>query len=739
MADPDLNGSAVTDRLVRARATSADGRGRFTLGAGAVLHDGMRMLRLLGCERDQGGELLAVLDVDGTITRLPFAQLCSDTATLAPIVGHGGGEPVPGDPLWEGLPRAEQEAVMALARHLRQVLTGSPDGNLERAIALGRVDPRYDPRVVSEIGDRLRSKSKELRALGVPGAAVPSLKRKLESFRVHGAMGLVDKRWLRRKDPLDGVPSEVLDVVGATVAAQLAGARLSARKLIALSRSELNRAEIGQETTPNQLRVIVGELSRGRAMHRESRSRATNSNRPERVYGRLLSNRPGEIVQIDATPSNTHVWFPDAGWCPATILTAIDTYSRQILALRVVPGAISTRDTSLLLWDICQRQVPRCGWPRELRRWHGMPVLVQIDSEQTRLPNERPSAADRLVGEKRAVPASTVVIDHGGEFDAEHFLSVCARNGIDVIFARPRTATDKGIVESWHYTLDQALRLMPGYKGANPQDHPRTAETDAALTCADLQDMVWTWILTVYHDTPHEGLRDPANPRIRLSPNMAFDRFIEVGGHVEVSHDPYRLINFLSCKPDATIQSDGIHLMRRTFVNERVVELGARMQRGVGAKARPIPVYYDRWDLTRLYLHDPFAHEWVCVPAATPGGTAIAPFSEAITRAAIEDTIRGKGPTSNTELHRREVELLAAFSSGVFPDRRERRLHALETSRQTTFAGEIETWSQEMRELAFPPTPARPDEGLEGFDDAEQDDAEVFGYDNGDDVDGLAL
>lgn len=576
MAAPNLNDDdELIGRLHRARARSAHTRGRFTLGAGAVLHDGVRPLRLIGCERDPGGQLAAVVNVDGVTRRLPFTQLCADTVRLAPIVGPDAAEPAPNNPLWEALPRAEQDAAMSLARHLRQVLTGSPDGNLERAVALDRVDPRYDPRRVPAIADRLRTKSEELSALGVPGAAVTSLKRKLQLFRADGVMGLVDKRWLRRRDPLDGVPTEVLDVVGATVAAQLAASRLSMRKLISLSRSEMDRAGAGRGVTHNQLRVIVGELSRGRAMHREARSRTTNSNRPEGVYGRLLSSRPGEIVQIDATPSNTHVWFPDAGWCPATILTAIDGYTRQILALRVVPGAISTRDTSLLLWDTCQRHVPRCGWPRELRRWHGMPVLVQIDTDHTRLPSERPSVSDRLIGSKQAVNSSTVVIDHGSEFDAEHFLSVCARNGIDVIFARPRTATDKGIVESWHYTLDQALTTLPGYKGANPQDHPSRAEADAALTCADLQDMLWTWILTIYHDTPHEGLRDPANPRIKISPNIAFDRFMEIGGHIEVQHNPYRLINFLACKPNATIQADGIRVMRRTFVNDRVVELVA--------------------------------------------------------------------------------------------------------------------------------------------------------------------
>jgi hypothetical protein len=735
-----MSDDATDAALARAHARTAAQRGRFTIGLGAVLTDGARSLRLIGCERDGAGQLSVLVDHGGTTTRIPFARICTDTKRLTPMTAIGFvSDPTPTDPLWEGLSVDQQREALALARHLRQVLTGSPDGNLERAIELGRVDARYDPRTVTDFAVRVDAKSKELIALGVRGASVSSLYRKLNAFKRNGVMGLVDKRWLRRTDPLEGIPAEVIATVGATIATRVAHSRLSVRKLLALSKIDLHQAGIGADLSHNQLRMLVGELTRGQAMHREARSRRTHSSRPQGVQGRLHASRPGELVQIDATPSNVHAWFPEAGWCPATILTAIDVYTRQILALRVVPGALSTRDSCLLLWDITQPTITRCGWPRHLRRWHGMPVLVRINSDDTRLPNERSDGGSdsRVVGAKRSLIPSTVVIDHGSEFDAEHFQSVCARNGIDVLFARPRTGSDKGIVESWHDTLDEALTALPGYKGANPQDHPEGAEEDAALTCADLQDMLWTWILTIYHDTPHEGLRDAASPRIKVSPNAAFDRFIEVGGHIEVAHDPYRLISFLSCKPDATIQADGIRLLRRVFVNDRVVELGNRMRRGVGAKAKALPVYYDRWDMTRIFLFDPFEHEWLCIPAATPGGAAVAPFSEAIARAAIRDTIRGSRAVTDEELHRREVELLAAFSGGVFAERRERRLHALEQARQVEYAAEIEGWTQAMRDLAFPPQPAR-EELLDGYEGADRDDAEVFAYDS-DEVDGLAL
>lgn len=725
------------ERVSRRLERPPEQRYRYTLGEGRVLSDGAKTTRIAGFERSKDGLLEVLLEGEHGIERIPYSMLCARTPGLVDQSKEVESKS-PDDPQWHALPDEVQAELISMARHLRQVVTGSPDGNLQRAIMLGRCDARYDPRSVPRL-ERVRNKSAELAAMGMRGVSYPSLRRKLNRFESGGVMALADPRHLRQRDPLDALSPEVAAILSEVIESAVTQSRRSARSLMMLARATLRTKGQLASVTDRQLQLAVRELSRGRALHRPYRSRRTHSNRPVGVQARLPVSCPGEIVQIDATPSNTHVWFPKVGWAAATILSAIDAYSRQILALRVIPGAVTTRDTSLLLWDICQNDVLPAGLPRTLRRWHGVPRLVAVDVDQTRLPNER---SNRL-GRKEALLPSTVVIDHGREFDSEHFQSACTRNGIEVLFARPNVATDKGIVESWHNILDEAQRLLPGYKGPNPQDHPPTAEQDAVLTCVDLRDMLWTWILTVYHDRPHEGLRDPSNPRIKVSPNMAFDRFAELGGHIEVPLDPYRLISFLSCDPHATIQQDGIRINHHRYNDERIVDLRARMSNGVGGKTRKLPIYYDRCDMTRVYLLHPFDHEWLCVPLSTPAGLAIAPFSEAITRAAIRDMLEDKTPPAPDELVRRELEILIKYTNGDFVergrlDRNSARLSALEAARQTGLAGEIEAWSQEMRELAFPPTPSRSDEGLEGFDGAEQDDAEIFGYD-GDDLDGLAL
>ena len=709
--------------------TRRNQRGRYTLGEGAVLHDGARTVMVRGFGRDGTGALTVEIEADGVLERIAFAELCRNTSTLVPLSLAPEHEPT--SPDWIALPEEARRQALQAARHLRQVLTGSPDGNPERARLVGVVDARYDPERV-ELRDRIRAKSEELRAAGVRGFSEASIYRKLAGFSENGLLFLIDDRASKRVDPLTAVDPAVVDVARQVIADRASSAQLSARKLNALVRHAVEDAKL--QAPARELNSVVRELTRGHAMHRTARSRSTHTNRPVGLQGRLIATRPGEVVQIDATPSNVHAWFPDYGWGPATILTAIDVYTRQIVALRVVPGALTTRDSALLLWDACRAEVSAAGWPWKLRRWHGMPTLVCIDSDQTRLPIEPDDK--RRIGSKTALLPSMVVIDHGSEFDAEHFQSVCARNGIDVLFSRPRTPTDKGVVESWHYTLDQALRTVPGYKGANPMDHAAGVEGDAVLTCADLQDMLWAWILTVYHDTPHSGLRDQSQPAISVSPNMMFDRFVAVGGHIDVPRDPYCVIGFLSAE-QRLVQDDGIHVHNRTYVSEDLLALRPRMQRGVGAPPRALTVYYDRWDLSRVFLKHPTEQRWVCVPMAVPGGAAVSPFSDALARHAMREHLRGTRPASTDELIAREQQLLANWNAGEYADRRDRRIAALEHERQTSYARDIADWSQEMRDLAFPPRPIE-SEGLVGYEDADLDDAEVFDYAD-DDVDGLAL
>ena len=223
-----------------------------------------------------------------------------------------------------------------------------------------------------------------------------------------------------------------------------------------------------------------------------------------------------------------HCWDADRGWVRTTILTALDCYSRAVLALRVVPGKPSARDIALLLYDIGKPVVARVGHPYDFSAWHGIPQVMLVE-ETSGLRSRK--VGQRVIGAKPALTPTNVVVDHGGENDNDVVFAVAERNGIDITFAPPRTPHNKGMVETWHRYLAEVQSALPGFKGRSPDNHPDGAEATALLTRADLEDALWESIISVYHQRRHRGLRDPSGREAELSPVGVLEAYLDVVGH----------------------------------------------------------------------------------------------------------------------------------------------------------------------------------------------------------------
>lgn len=284
----------------------SDRPGRYRLGVGSVLTDGERVVRLVGCERRDDGTLDLLLDDSGDTERVAFQDLCERSSALAPTIsGTTTPVPEPSGPEWRSLPDDVRAHAMTWAAHLLQVIDGSPDGNLERARALRRVDPRYDPRTTT-LAQRIDEKVIELSAQGFR-ASRPSLYRKIAKFKSRGVAGLVDERWQQRRDVIAGTDPAIVDVVSDVLRGKSSSAsKQPRRQLLVACRIELLKHDLGADLNVHRLGRLVGELSRDLGLHRAWRSRQTHTNKPTGPHGRMAATRPGEIVQIDATPANVH-------------------------------------------------------------------------------------------------------------------------------------------------------------------------------------------------------------------------------------------------------------------------------------------------------------------------------------------------------------------------------------------------------------------------------------------------
>jgi putative transposase len=99
-----------------------------------------------------------------------------------------------------------------------------------------------------------------------------------------------------------------------------------------------------------------------------------------------------------------------------------------------------------------------------------------------------------------------LVIDNGPAYRAKTLQGICARLGIHLLYCRPYRPEGKGKLERWHRTLrDQFL-----------------SELDAAriTDLSDLNARLWSWIASVYHQTPHSGLAGQS-PLARYQQDLA--------------------------------------------------------------------------------------------------------------------------------------------------------------------------------------------------------------------------
>ena len=91
----------------------------------------------------------------------------------------------------------------------------------------------------------------------------------------------------------------------------------------------------------------------------------------------------------------------------------------------------------------------------------------------SRLPHARLLDVDarmEMAAAKPVIVPDTIVIDGGKVFVSDTFIRACARLGVSVQDCRPRTPTDKGIVEA---TFDAAQHpVLPARRRLHRVQHP---------------------------------------------------------------------------------------------------------------------------------------------------------------------------------------------------------------------------------------------------------------------------
>lgn len=714
---------------MKPRVTSRADR-RKPLGIGHDIATTTDSAKVVGVTRDTQGRVVVCLDHGDHRTRVPWVELAKTALSTRPVVDsdildeHSS-------PLLAELPDEERAAVIKRYRDLLQIKYGSPRGNVDGDRRAGILNPEYDPNITTQ-AQRLVSKGRELRAHGETGWSKAAIYRHLQrvdegpEFLIHGNRRTISQRF-------DDYDPAVLEIVRTEVAAEQQRSQKSHRKLLARIRAKLKTADVGHDLTRHQLEVLVGELSRGLSLHHTAKTRRTEASRPTVAYGAQRVSRPGEIVQVDATPTTVALLGPMGALIPAVILSAIDVHTRSFVAMRVCVGAATSRDVCALISQMGRPTVTRAGYPFELELWHGIPTILAINDD----PLDEKTTVQKALGRKPAVHPSTIVFDHGSENASDHVMRYAAECGIDVVFCPPRKGHTKGIVEAVHRVLAGVESALPIHKGQNVLNRPAELELAVPIRPQDLQDMLWEYVIDIYSHEEHRSLTEAHGSDRPLSPAMVWSDYVTAYGQLDVPADPWAFLKGLE-RQTRILSPAGIRLNKVTYNSSELQDLRSVVMSGIGTSARKLTIFFDRFDITRVFLVHPVERRWMVVPRAMDRRGSVAPMSGLARQLILADADRDTRRTlTESELHEREAETLARWFEGLFANRQEARYAAIEGARQRTFAHDLEQASEEVRALAFPEPEAEPEAELQVYPDSRDDDEEID-YDEEIDFDDLA-
>jgi putative transposase len=556
-----------------------------------------------------------------------------------------GGDPVPSmEPfgLLDGLPPKVLEDAREWERHVVEVETGLPPNPPEGAT------PRleYDP-ATTTVSQREQVKAAEL------GAGLRTIQIRRSRYARQGLWGLVDQRATRLGDATGRVDARVVAAVLEIVQAETDTSTGTRSRLIRRVVKKLE-AEHGVGVVPLPGRTtfykVIDAVATGRHTFGSAVTRRQTANRPQGMFTPSFAARPGEQVQIDSTPIDVMVLLDNGVPVRADLTIVVDVATRTICAAVLRPVGTKAVDAALLLARMLVPEPMRPGWSQALRMSASVlphARLLDIDARM------------ELAAARPVIVPDTIVIDGGKVFLSDTFTRACDRLGVSVQRARPRTPTDKPIVEATFNSINTLFcQHVAAYTGSNTS--MRGADVTGAWTIPELQDLLDEWLLAGWQTRPHDALRDPLQPRRMLSPNEKYTALVAAAGYLPLTLSGEDYLELLPVEW-RQINAYGIRIGYRTY---DCPELGGyRLQNsGVTARRGLWEVHYDPYDATKVFVRTPDG--WVTVPW-THLPMVSAPFAEFTWRHARKLAAeRGVDDTNETEVAKVLDDLLSRAQAG---------------------------------------------------------------------------
>jgi hypothetical protein len=591
---------------------------------------------------------------------------------------------------------AQQEWVRARFAHVQEAETGFRSGDRLRP-GPGEPRPAYDPDRTT-LTERRRAKVAELQALGTDARLIGfgqvserTLKRLGAGCRRYGMAACIKGSWVRRSGGRVSVSPAVREAIHAVRAETLHRARVSMRtreRMIHQYLREKHGPEVAVPSYPTLRRVWVEWFGPGGARQRYARSAAAVQPTGEHV----VVHRPGQVVALDTTVLPVKVRETVFGQPVSVHLTlALDVYTHSLPAFRLTLVSDTSVDVAMLLRDVMMPLPLRADWGAEMEwPYPGVPAAVVAEF-----------AGHRVAGLPFFAP-ETVTTDHGAPYKNHHLVEVQRVIGANILPARVLRPTDKQAVERAFGAVRSLLfEQLPGYTGVDVADWGVDPEADAALTVAQMEHLIATWIVRVWQNRALGGHAPAWDPGGAHSPNTLFAAAMAQGGFA-LAIPPAEL--YYELLPAHHVR---IHGRRGVKINGLWYDGPALdsyrdgpSTRGGARKGRWV-VRRDPRDRRGVFFQDPLTHDWHTLAwVGLPADGQVPSFGDA----RVADLLRaardaGLAPASDTEL----LPVLLDLLGGHVPvtdwptqqGRQQRRGHAREhtqavaagTDRPTTADG----------------------------------------------------
>lgn len=609
--------------------------------------------------------VFTVVTLSGSSARLTDAVGGQSVVPLSRLLGDPALELVSGsrpalcsEEALAGVPEAAAERARWWERHLIEVLTG----RRVDSEAGSRPRPEFDPASRS-LRQRELAKLAELRSAGHE-ISLYTLQRQRYAYERDGLLGVVDRRHIPRRAMFGRVDERLVAAVRQAIDDETDVSTGTVSRLQRRVTKSLV-AQYGAQDAPampsqRTFYRLVKRLSEGRHTFGSARTRRSLSKQPDGPFGALTVARPGEVVEIDSTPLDVRVVLDDGTVDRVELTGMVDDATCSIPAAVLRPTTKAV-DAALLLARALTPEPMRPEWSDALRMSRSV------------LPYRCLTGVDQRLADAAARPViapETVVCDHGKAYLSQTFRQACGTLGINLQPAHPDTPTDKPKIER---TLQSVATLfaqhVAGYVGSSVERRGKNAEQDAVWSIVELQALLDEWIVAVWQNRPHDGLRDPVTPGKALTPNEKYAALVEVAGYVPV---PLSAEDYIELLPSCwrRINAYGIRVNNRSY-DAKALNPYRRQHSGVESKKGQWEVHYDPYDVSRIWVRNHHDEGWLAATWTHLRSHPV-PFGELVWQHARSVLAqRGCDQATEAEIARAADDLLDRAAQGPAPTRQE--------------------------------------------------------------------